>query len=177
MTRDNTLIIALCSFLLGVAAMAVANESAPIIETHYAPEENLEKIDVALIGAAERRLDVAAYVLTDVAVIEALAEAAARGVKVRLYRQTPDQDRDPGAPVRAALRVLDAMPGVEERFKPGDDAYMHLKSYCVDGATLRASAANFSASGLKRQDNDLIVIRGPKACAGFAGHFERIWAR
>ena len=42
---------------------------------------------------------------------------------------------------------------------------MHLKSYQIDGRLLRTGAANFSASGLKRQDNDLIVIEGPAAAA------------
>jgi hypothetical protein len=36
---------------------------------------------------------------------------------------------------------------------------MHLKSYQIDGRLLRAGAANLSAFGLKRQDNDL-VLRG-----------------
>jgi phosphatidylserine/phosphatidylglycerophosphate/cardiolipin synthase-like enzyme len=36
---------------------------------------------------------------------------------------------------------------------------MHLKSYQVDGRVLCTGAANFSASGLKREDDDLIVIR------------------
>jgi phosphatidylserine/phosphatidylglycerophosphate/cardiolipin synthase-like enzyme len=35
---------------------------------------------------------------------------------------------------------------------------MHLKSYQIDGRLLRTGAANFSASGLKRRDNDLVVI-------------------
>ena len=35
---------------------------------------------------------------------------------------------------------------------------MHLKNYQIDGRLLRTGAANFSASGLKRQDNDVIVI-------------------
>jgi phosphatidylserine/phosphatidylglycerophosphate/cardiolipin synthase-like enzyme len=38
-------------------------------------------------------------------------------------------------------------------------APMHLKSYEIDGHLLRTGAVNFSASGLKRQDNDLIVIK------------------
>jgi hypothetical protein len=33
---------------------------------------------------------------------------------------------------------------------------MRLKSYQIDGTLLRTGAANFSASGLKRQDNELI---------------------
>jgi hypothetical protein len=41
------------------------------VEVHYAPEENLEKIDVRLIDSARATLDMAAYVLTDKAVIKA----------------------------------------------------------------------------------------------------------
>jgi phosphatidylserine/phosphatidylglycerophosphate/cardiolipin synthase-like enzyme len=48
-------------------------------------------------------------------------------------------------------------PTVEIRTKRDHGAPMHLKSYQIDGRLLRTGAANFSASGLKRQDNDLIV--------------------
>lgn len=150
---------------------------APSIEAHYTPTENLEVIDVALIGAARRRIDLAAYVLTDVAVIEALEAAARRGVAVRLYLAAPDADRDPGPTVGRALARLKTTAGVAARYKLAGEAYMHLKSYCVDGVALRSGAANFSATGLKRQDNDLIIIRGPNACAGFAAQFERMWGR
>lgn len=61
------------------ARPALLGSSAP--EAHYAPREDLEPIDVALIDGAAETIDMAAYVLTDVPVIEALAEAAARGVK------------------------------------------------------------------------------------------------
>jgi phosphatidylserine/phosphatidylglycerophosphate/cardiolipin synthase-like enzyme len=44
------------------------------------------------------------------------------------------------------------------RFKRSGAPLMHLKSYQIDGRWLRTGAANFSASGLKRQDNDLLVI-------------------
>jgi phosphatidylserine/phosphatidylglycerophosphate/cardiolipin synthase-like enzyme len=48
---------------------------------------------------------------------------------------------------------------------------MHLKSYQFDGRMLRTGAANFSASGLKRQDNDLIVIESPEVAASFKRAF------
>jgi hypothetical protein len=44
---------------------------------------------------------------------------------------------------------------------------MHLKSYQIDGKLLRTGAANFSASGLKRQDNDLVVAL--RRCASSLG--------
>jgi hypothetical protein len=46
---------------------------------HYAPIENLEHIDVALIDTAKREIDLAAYVLTDWPVIQALTRAASQG--------------------------------------------------------------------------------------------------
>jgi phosphatidylserine/phosphatidylglycerophosphate/cardiolipin synthase-like enzyme len=58
-------------------------DPTPVI--HYAPAENLEHIDVALIDRAEREIDLAAYVLTDWPVIQALTRAADRGVKLRIY--------------------------------------------------------------------------------------------
>src|SRR5262249_51252303 len=48
-----------------------------------------------------------------------------------------------------------------------NSALMHLKSYEIDGVLLRTGAANFSASGLKRQDNDLILIKDAQAAAKF----------
>ena len=53
---------------------------------------------------------------------------------------------------------------------------MHLKSYRIDGRLLRTGAANFSASGLKRQDNDLIVIESAEAGAAFKRNFEARFA-
>ncbi len=142
---------------------------------HYAPAENLERIDVDLIDQAQSAIDMAAYVLTDVAVIEALTRAADRGVKVRLYlyeKQLPDH----GEPAEAINTLRSTPEGVEVRIKPGDAQLMHLKAYQIDGRLLRTGSANFSASGLKRQDNDLIVISSPEAAAAFRRNFATIWA-
>jgi len=54
-------LIAICLFLTSLASPCCA-DPAPVI--HYAPAENLEHIDVALIDRAEHEIDLAAYVLT-----------------------------------------------------------------------------------------------------------------
>jgi phosphatidylserine/phosphatidylglycerophosphate/cardiolipin synthase-like enzyme len=145
----------------------------PAIEQHFSPAEDLERIDVSLIGEAGERIDMAAYVLTDFSVIEALTQAAARGVRVRVYRQ-PDE-RPPLASLTAALARLTAA-GAETRAKPAGAPLMHLKAYCVDGRVLRIGAANFSHSGLTQQDNDLELYRFPDACKAFEADFERMWS-
>jgi len=53
--------------------------------------------------------------------------------------------------------------------------FMHLKAHAIDGELLRTGSANFSASGERQQDNDLIVIRDAGAAAKFDVHFERMW--
>ena len=140
---------------------------------HYAPAENLEHVDVALIDRAEREIDMAAYVLTDWPILQALTRAADRGVAIRIYLDGAQlAEREPAK----VFRDLAETPGVEIRVKRDTGALMHLKSYQVDGKLLRAGAANFSASGLKRQDNDLIVIESAGAAASFKRNFEARYA-
>jgi phosphatidylserine/phosphatidylglycerophosphate/cardiolipin synthase-like enzyme len=85
------LFVVLPDFLLGAAlerGSSIAQPPSPVgaAEIHYSPDEDLERIDVGLIGAATTQIDMAAYVLTDSAVIEALRKATERGVTVRIWR-------------------------------------------------------------------------------------------
>lgn len=154
-----TLLLALFAFSW---APAHAADAPP--ESHYAPTENLESIDVALIETAKSRIDMAAYILTDHAVVDALVAAARRGVNVRIVIDpTQKQAYDRLAPLRPTMR--------QKRERP----IMHLKAYAVDGALLRTGSANFNDSALKHQDNDLILLRDPASVARYMAAFERIW--
>ena len=82
----------------------------------------------------------------------------------------------PSASKQKVFNDLAETPGVEITIKRKSSDLMHLKSYQIDGRLLRIGAANFSASGLKRQDNDLIVIESPGAAASFKRNFEARYA-
>ena len=156
-----------------VLVLCSQGRSDPAPAIHYAPIENLEHVDVALIDRAQHEIDMAAYVLTDWPVIQALTRAADRGVGVRIYLDGEQlSEREPAK----VFNYLAETPGVEIRTKRDHGAPMHLKSYDVDGRLLRTGAANFSASGLKRQDNDLIVIESAGAAAAFKHNFEAQFA-
>jgi phosphatidylserine/phosphatidylglycerophosphate/cardiolipin synthase-like enzyme len=160
------LILAIASLLPCLA------DPVPVIR--YAPVENLEQADVALIDRAEHDIDIAAYVLTDWPVMSALIRAAGRGVRVRIYM---DGGRIGEREPTPLFRELLANPEIEVRFKRLGSPLMHLKSYQIDGRWLRTGAANFSASGLKRQDNDLLVIDSHAAAEVFKRRFEAIFAQ
>jgi phosphatidylserine/phosphatidylglycerophosphate/cardiolipin synthase-like enzyme len=144
-------------------------------EVHYGPGEDLERIDVTLLREAAKQIDMAAYVLTDTAVFEALREASARGVKLRIWRDASEATRLSEYDVEAQLggRVQ----GVEIRSSAPGGELMHLKGYCVDHRLLRTGSANFSRSGETRQDNDLLALRCVSVRAGFDAKFGRARAR
>jgi phosphatidylserine/phosphatidylglycerophosphate/cardiolipin synthase-like enzyme len=146
-------------------------DPAPVIR--YSPVENLEHADSALIDQAEHNIDFAAYVLTDWPIMRALIRAAQRGVKIRLYL---DGRRIGERKPMPLFRELLATPQINVRFKRPKSPLIHLKSYQIDGRWLRTGAANFSASGLKRQDNDLLIIDSEAAVKAFERRFEAIFA-
>jgi phosphatidylserine/phosphatidylglycerophosphate/cardiolipin synthase-like enzyme len=144
-------------------------------EIHYAPRENLENLDSRAISRAELSIDMAAYVLSDLRIIEALTDAAERGVLIRLYldkSQFAEHGATRGGPIEALL----SHPNVVARVK-GEGVLMHLKAYAVDGTVLRTGSGNFSRSGLASQDNDAIFIIDPAIVDAFESNFERIWTR
>jgi phosphatidylserine/phosphatidylglycerophosphate/cardiolipin synthase-like enzyme len=148
-------------------------ESQP--EIHYAPRENLERVDAEEIGRAQLSIDIAAYVLSDALIIEALTGAAERGVLIRLYLDK-SQFAEHGPTRGGIVEALLAHPNVVARVK-GEGVLMHLKAYAVDGSVLRTGSGNFSRSGLASQDNDAIFLTDPTVVDAFEGNFERIWAR
>ena len=147
--------------------------------THYSNPGSLVGIDLSIIGSAKKTLDVAAYALVDTDIIQAILKAAATGVSVRLYldrteleaatRGDPSLARWPG-------HVLMGVPNVQIKVKESS-ILMHLKSYLVDGATLRDGSANFSPEGEIQQDNSLTVTDDTAAVAAFQSKFETMWAR
>jgi phosphatidylserine/phosphatidylglycerophosphate/cardiolipin synthase-like enzyme len=164
--------VCIAGLILPMTAWA---ESGSQLEIHYAPTENLETVDVREIGRAQLSIDMAAYVLSDPQIIEALIDAAERNVVIRLYLDK-SQFTEHG-PIRGGLvEALLAHPNVIARVK-GEGVLMHLKAYAVDGEELRTGSGNFSRSGLASQDNDLLLITDQAVVDAFEADFDRIWTR
>lgn len=146
------------------ATMTFGAASTRAQEVHFAPKEDLARIDVALIEEAKTTIDLASYALTNRAVLQALLDADHRGVAIRIVLD-PREHHD-----FAKLDTLSDNVCVKR-----GGPFMHLKAYAVDGVLLRTGAANFTESGERSQDNDLVVIRDAGAAAKFDAHFERMW--
>ncbi len=145
-------------------------------EAHlYSPTTNLERSELAQLETATRTLDVAMYSFTDQELAEELATLARRGIRVRVYRdreQFTQEMRWGGISTTGILLAA----GIEVRVKGAKD-FMHLKSYTSDGHLLRSGSANWSPTGLKRQDNDVLYESSPEAVERFEAKFEEMWAK
>jgi phosphatidylserine/phosphatidylglycerophosphate/cardiolipin synthase-like enzyme len=172
MSTRFTLTVCIAGLILPITTSA---QNGTRLEIHYAPRENLESVDVQEIGRAELSIDMAAYVLSDPQIIEALTDAAERDVVIRLYLDKSQFAAH--GPMRGGLvEALLAHPNVLARVK-GEGVLMHLKAYAVDAEVLRTGSGNFSRSGLSSQDNDLILITDQAVVDAFETNFALIWAR
>jgi phosphatidylserine/phosphatidylglycerophosphate/cardiolipin synthase-like enzyme len=156
-----------------------AAASAVVSENHFSPEENLERLDVAQLDAAQRTLDIAMYAFTDKYLAEALVRAARRGVQVRVYRdhsQFEDEQRNAERHEdQSTTEMFRGERNIQVRVKHKREL-MHLKAYAVDGTLLRDGSANWSPSGLKRQDNNARFTTNAAEVQAFQKVFEDMWA-
>ena len=165
--------------MMSPAAVAQTAASAAVqVLTYFSPEENLEAIDIGLLQqtAAGSDINLAGYVLSDYRVIDAISGAAARGAWVRIYLDPGELRRLRLGPDHPLVR-LSQSPNVEIRVKSAAGELMHLKGYTINGTVLRTGSANLSASGLKQQDNDLVLIYSIIAAHRFNEHFDAMWSR
>ncbi len=149
-------------------------------EQHYSPFENLEQIDRERLDRAQHTVDIAMYAFTDRYLAEELVELARRGVQIRLYRdreQYEEEQRNSGQRNRGTTtEMLRPQHGIQIRVK-GSRELMHLKAYVIDGSLLRDGSANWSPSGLKRQDNNVHFTSDPAQVEAFRQAFEQMWSR
>jgi len=146
--------------------------TAPILL--YAPQSNLERSEMEMLHTARVSVDVAMYSFTDRELAEELARLARSGVQIRVYRDSGQYEQESQRELSTSEILLAA--GVQVRVKESRDL-MHLKSYAIDGALLRTGSANWSLTGLKRQDNDLRYEVDPALVKLFQARFAEMWDR
>lgn len=146
---------------------------------HYSPGEDLERLDYEAIRSARRSLDIAMFSFTDVLLAQAVREAGRRGIRIRIYRDGNEYEREQAQARRhhSAMQTLRGEANIRIRVKPPGREYMHLKQLCVDGRLLRTGSANWSPSGEKREDDDAAYSTDPNAIEGFERDFESLWNR
>ena len=171
-----------------ITLTSAPRKPASIESVHFAPSEDLERIEIGELRAAAQRLhgaqtplDIAMYAFTDRAIAQVLIEEADAGALVRVYRdgeQYESEERDAERYGRSSVTsMFRGHNNVRVRVKPASRIdLMHLKCWS-DGHLMRDGSANWSTAGLKRQDNDLRFTTDPLEVREFNRDFEQLWNR
>jgi phosphatidylserine/phosphatidylglycerophosphate/cardiolipin synthase-like enzyme len=138
------------------------------LQAAFCPSPECESLTISALDAASERIDVAMYSFTNDALGDALVRAAERGVRVRVvldkqqdsssFSEHPKLSRA-GIPLR-----VDSNPQL-----------MHHKFAVIDERFVVTGSMNWSANGVRENNENVLVIHSPELNAQFEKEFEKVW--
>ena len=134
---------------------------------------------VDLFRRAEHEIDLAMYgfaLSTDEG--QALLDAAARGVAVKVYLDVSERDPNGNPYTAGVIQTLVNTPNVEVRVPKYSSKTMHEKFGIVDGLHVFDGSSNVSQKARDVYTEDRFVLTGsPAAAAQFGDEWNRLWNR
>lgn len=138
----------------------------------YWPQRNQDcpSVLVNLYNSSTKTLDIAIYSLTYPSIIQAIKDAKARGVKVRVIS---DKTQSAGVTQKQAVNNL---LGVSIPVKINKHSgLMHLKVSIIDNSILTTGSFNYSKNAQENNDEVLVVIKSKEMVTDFSTEFDRLW--
>ena len=154
----------------GGGPMMVVRSSAGVGDT------NVEALYYLAIAAARSSLDLtAAYFVPRPAFIDALCDAAERGVRVRVFVPGPRIDKPP---VRVAGRVsYDQLLGCGVEVHEYQPTMLHAKTMVVDSAWSSVGSVNFDNRSFQLHDEATLCVVSEAFAGELTEQFERDLSR
>jgi phosphatidylserine/phosphatidylglycerophosphate/cardiolipin synthase-like enzyme len=149
---------------------------------HPGRQTNLEMAQrvAAFVGDAQHSLDLALYDVRlpgepgDV-VADALRDAAARGVTVRIAYNADHDERIFPPPPGTKPELIEALPfptcGI-----PGIPDLMHHKYVVRDGHAVWTGSTNWTRDSWTLQENFIVRVDSPEVAGAFAANFDELWS-
>ncbi|MCS7068522.1 MAG: phospholipase D-like domain-containing protein [Meiothermus sp.] len=121
---------------------------------------------LSLLKRAHREIWIAAFVLTDARIVEALVQAHRRGVRVRAVIDARNLENSRDETLKQA--------GIDVR-KDGNPYTMHHKVMVVDGEWVVTGSYNFTSSGYGRNNENLLILRDSALAQRYLREVEANW--
>lgn len=138
-------------------------------EVIFSPSVQAEQAIIRFIQDAQKSVHVAAYAFTSRPIAQALLDARARGLDVRVV-----VDKSQAAGKYSAATFL-ANHTVFVRVD-GEYQLQHQKVVIVDGVSVETGSYNFTASARDRNSENVIIIRNaPDLAARYEANWEKMW--
>jgi phosphatidylserine/phosphatidylglycerophosphate/cardiolipin synthase-like enzyme len=167
MSTPRSLALALALLL----SVPLLSQAQPSIQVGFSPEGSARKLVLQTIGSAKHSIQMLAYAFQSPDIAQALVDAEARGVEVRVV---VDRKRNENKPSKKAMDFV-TRNGVELR--TNDRFHIHHdKTIIVDGHTVETGSFNFAPSAEKVNSENVVVIRdAPEVARQYLGHWQSRW--
>jgi phosphatidylserine/phosphatidylglycerophosphate/cardiolipin synthase-like enzyme len=164
-------VLAGCSAMgSGDRAASVAVGEDQVTWAFTQADQHPERELIRVIDEAKDTLDIAIYSLTYPDIVQAIRDAAKRGVRVRLIA---DRIQSNGKTQKEALKLLGSA-GIPLKINK-HSGLMHLKVTVADGKVATTGSFNYSKSASTTNDEVFLVLRDESVAASFGKEFESMW--
>jgi phosphatidylserine/phosphatidylglycerophosphate/cardiolipin synthase-like enzyme len=152
--------------LIGALALGGCNSS----QVWFSNDGNLTDVLSSEMEGASDTLDIAVYTFTSEPICDAIIDASARGVKVRVAIDT-------WATNDAVAKAL-ADDGVNVRRVEGyNGGIMHHKFIVVDEARVLTGSFNFTRAADEANDENIVMIANKVVAGQYTSAFGEVWSR
>lgn len=121
------------------------------------------------INGAKETLDIAIYNLQDKDIAEAILQAKARGVSVRLITDAKKAEKNEQ---EAILKAFTAK-GITAKTNPSQK--MHLKMTIVDKLRVTTGSYNYTEASAYKNQEQLLTIKDEELAAEWTNNFTELW--
>lgn len=155
-----------------VKALGVASghpEAAPrLAEAFFSPGDSCLRRIVSLIRSARRSIEICVFTITDDRIANALLDAHARAVTLRIISDD-EKVYDQGSDIERLARE-----GIAVRVD-GSEYHMHHKFALFDRSLLVTGSYNWTRAAAKHNEENIVVTSDERLLRSFATTFDGLW--
>ena len=142
------------------------------VSVYFSPDGGATDAIVKEINHAHSTIDIAMYDLTSKPIAQAIMNAEARGVKIRMVMDRKEAD------TRYSYASFFARNGIPVKLLPVyRDGLMHNKFAVIDNDEVITGSFNWTYSAEHRNYENLLIIRSPQLAQVYEKYFEKMYER
>ncbi|MAG92434.1 MAG: endonuclease [Planctomycetaceae bacterium] len=153
-----------------IANQTETTVTTSVAETHFSPGDDCPQRIRSLLARAKRRVEICVFTITDNRISDAVADAHARGVNVRIITDD-DKATDRGSDI-------DRLEGLGVAVRCDNSSYhMHHKFALFDADLLLTGSYNWTRGAAEYNEENFLITGDPRFIRPFATLFEELWKK
>jgi len=154
--------------LLFILLMASSAALAEDIDVYFSPNGGCQQAVISAIKHANETIDIAMYYLSSREIAQALVQAHARQVRLRIVL-------DQGQEIESASKSSYLLKhGLDIKYHLGF-GLMHNKFAIIDGKALITGSFNWTLTAQERNEENLLIIADKSTIEKYQERFEYLW--